>query len=120
MNTAQSEPVEILNYQNQPKILPYFLRQSTTMSTKDYFDDITIYTQFGDLSPSQLLTLFHQFKNWPGYKNSSFVTCVENNLLKMETSGVTNVDGIEINEEADDDDNDNDSNSKNENVSPIE
>lgn len=74
------------------------------MSKRDYFDNITIFTEFGDLSPSQMLTLFHQFKSWPGYKNSPFLTCMENNFLKMETSGDSTVDGIELPEEADDDD----------------
>ncbi|KAG5314475.1 TFB2M transferase, partial [Acromyrmex insinuator] len=35
--------------------------------------DYTIYTQFGDLTPTQILELFKEFKSWPDYKGSHFI-----------------------------------------------
>lgn len=55
------------------------------MSTRDYFSGINIYTQFGDLTPSQMLTLFTQFRQWPEYGESSFLASLENTLLKLES-----------------------------------
>lgn len=56
------------------------------MTTSDYYPGINIYTQFGDLSPSQVLTLFTQFRQWPEYSESSFLASMENTLLKLETA----------------------------------
>lgn len=56
------------------------------MSTSDYFPGINIYTQFGDLTPSQVLTLFTQFRQWPEYSESSFLASMENTLLKLESA----------------------------------
>lgn len=56
------------------------------MSTSDYFPGINIYTQFGDLTPSQVLTLFTQFRHWPEYSESSFLASMENTLLKLESA----------------------------------
>lgn len=56
------------------------------MTTRDYYPGINIYTQFGDLSPSQALTLFSQFRQWPEYSESSFLASMENTLLKLETA----------------------------------
>lgn len=62
---------------------------------------MNIYTQFGDLTASQMLTLFSQFRKWPEYKDSSFLASFENSMLKMETSAEESVESI-----AEDDDND--------------
>lgn len=62
---------------------------------------MNIYTQFGDLTASQMLTLFTQFRKWPEYKDSSFLASFENSMLKMETSAEESVESI-----AEDDDND--------------
>ncbi|XP_018563365.1 dimethyladenosine transferase 2, mitochondrial [Anoplophora glabripennis] len=51
----------------------------------DYFDDISIFTQFRELTPSQLLAVFKELVNYPSYPSSSFKTMVENNVLKSET-----------------------------------
>lgn len=55
---------------------------------------MNIYTQFGDLTPSQMLTLFSLFRKWPEYKESSFLASFENNMLKMEASVEQSVEGI--------------------------
>lgn len=63
--------------------------RSKPISTTDFYPNINIFTEFGDLSPSQMLTLFDQFKNCPGYKDSPFLSSMESSLIKLETSDDT-------------------------------
>lgn len=55
------------------------------LSTEDYYEKLDIFTEFGDLSPTQTLTLFDQFVNLPDYKDSLFVASLENTLLKLDS-----------------------------------
>jgi len=73
------------------------------MSTRNYYPGINIYTQFGDLRPSQMLTLFSQFRQWPEYGESSFLASLENALLKLETANDEQnlEDGVTLPEEDD-------------------
>jgi len=86
-----------------PKKLPQYSCQSTSMSTRNYYPGINIYTQFGDLRPSQMLTLFSQFRQWPEYGESSFLASLENALLKLETANDEQnlEDGVTLPEEDD-------------------
>ncbi|EDW28027.1 GL27200 [Drosophila persimilis] len=86
INPHASEPISPTYPDESPLKLPQYTIQSTTMSTRDYFPGINIYTQFGDLRPSQMLTLFRQFRQWPEYQESSFLASMENALLKLETA----------------------------------
>lgn len=54
---------------------------------------MNIFTTFGDLSPSQMLALFHQFVSWPGYESSAFRQGLEDSLQKMEltSAGIEDV-----------------------------
>lgn len=56
------------------------------LTTENYFNNLNIFTEFGDLTPSQLLTLFNTFVNWPEFQECSFRASLENNILKMETA----------------------------------
>lgn len=73
------------------------------MSPRNYYPAINIYTQFGDLLPSQMLTLFNQFRHWPEYGESSFLASLENALLKLETANDEQnlEDGVTLPEEDD-------------------
>ncbi|KYM93245.1 Dimethyladenosine transferase 2, mitochondrial [Atta colombica] len=42
--------------------------------------DYTIYTQFGDLTPTQILELFKEFKSWPDYKESHFIDYMKDSV----------------------------------------
>ncbi|XP_030376020.1 dimethyladenosine transferase 2, mitochondrial [Scaptodrosophila lebanonensis] len=86
INSEKCVPVNPLNADESSSKLPQYSTVSTTMSTQDYFPGINIYTQFGDLRPSQVLTLFSQFRRWPEYEESSFLASLENTILKLETS----------------------------------
>ncbi|XP_013105854.1 dimethyladenosine transferase 2, mitochondrial [Stomoxys calcitrans] len=75
-------------------ILPQYSAQCMSISNHDYYPNINIYTQFGDLTPSQFLTLFSMFRSWPEYEESSFLASFENNMLKLEASAEDSVEGI--------------------------
>mgnify|MGYP000563071839 CR=1 FL=1 len=49
--------------------------------------DMTIHTEFGDLTPHQILSLFHEFSSWPEYPDSPFLSSMETMLMLMEQSG---------------------------------
>lgn len=72
------------------------------ISTEDFYENINIFTQFGDLSPSQMLTLYLQFVSWPGFKRSPFLAALESSLIKMETSSESLVEDIAFEEQAED------------------
>ncbi|KAH8271412.1 hypothetical protein KR018_009214, partial [Drosophila ironensis] len=87
INPHASEPVQpTYPGENLSQKLPQYSSPSTSMSLRNYYPGINIYTQFGDLLPSQTLTLFNQFRQWPEYAESSFLASLENALLKLETA----------------------------------
>ncbi|EDW83085.1 uncharacterized protein Dwil_GK22500 [Drosophila willistoni] len=103
INQYASESITPTYPDESVKKLPPYSRQSTNISTRDYYPGINIYTQFGDLRPSQVLTLFTQFRQWPEYQESSFLASLENALLKLETVNDEQSldDSINLNEEDD-------------------
>lgn len=101
VNKRQSEVSTMLYPDEDISKLPKYSIPCKTISNQDYYPNINIYTQFGDLAPSQFLTLFSMFRKWPEYGESSFLASYENNMLKMEASAEDSVDGIV---EEDDDD----------------
>ncbi|KAG4074229.1 hypothetical protein HA402_001505 [Bradysia odoriphaga] len=58
---------------------------SMTLSDRDYYDNLNIYTQFGDLQPTQLLTLFCEFRMIPEYSSSGFMSSLEKVLENKTT-----------------------------------
>uniref|UniRef100_A0A0A1X1H7 rRNA adenine N(6)-methyltransferase n=1 Tax=Zeugodacus cucurbitae TaxID=28588 RepID=A0A0A1X1H7_ZEUCU len=90
INSVPSETLKPL-YPEDVAELPQYSTRCTTMSNLDFYPRMNIYTQFGDLSPSQMLTLFTQFRKWPEYSESSFVASLENTLLKMEAAADENI-----------------------------
>ncbi|XP_073814695.1 mitochondrial transcription factor B2 [Musca autumnalis] len=101
VNKRQREESKQLYTKEDISKLPQYSTPCRTISNRDYYPNINIYTQFGDLTPSQFLTLFTMFRKWPEYEESSFLASYENNMLKMEASAEDSVDGIA---EEDDDD----------------
>ncbi|XP_030558774.1 dimethyladenosine transferase 2, mitochondrial [Drosophila novamexicana] len=85
INQNALEDVSPIYADESTQHLPQYTMQSTSMSNRNYYPGINIYTQFGDLTPSQMLTLFTQFRQWPEYSESSFLASMENTLLKLET-----------------------------------
>ncbi|CAO1431609.1 unnamed protein product [Diamesa hyperborea] len=97
VNSKNVQQVKLLNPKIDLKSLPTYAEPCKTLSTQDFVQNINIWTEFGDLSPTQTLTLFDQFISWKEYKQSPFIACLENNLMKMES-----VPEEEITEEDDD------------------
>lgn len=59
-----------------------------TLSHQDYYDELNIFTEFGDLQPTELLTLFSEFRMLPTYFSCNFLPSLENNLLKIRAKQV--------------------------------
>lgn len=66
--------------------LPKYSVPSCSISNKYNFSNMNIFTQFGDLCPSQMLSLFSEFRSWPEYPLSPFLASLENCLLKLEAA----------------------------------
>lgn len=64
--------------------LPPYCEPSKELSSDCYYEGLNIFTEFGDLSPSQALTIFNQFVRWPEYKDCPFIHSMENNFIKMD------------------------------------
>jgi dimethyladenosine transferase 2, mitochondrial len=63
--------------------LPEHIEPCRNLTLEDYPSNMNIYTEFGDLTPTQVLTIFDQFVHWPEFKESSFTTSLENVLFKI-------------------------------------
>ncbi|KAJ8926122.1 hypothetical protein NQ315_009979 [Exocentrus adspersus] len=51
----------------------------------DFFDEVDIFTQFRELTPTQLLAVFKELLNYPSFANSPFTAMIEDDLVKKET-----------------------------------
>lgn len=45
--------------------------------------NVNIFTEFGEISPQHIFYLFHEFINWPEYKDSSFISLMQQHYMKM-------------------------------------
>lgn len=81
------------------RTLPDLVEPCRKLSTQANIDDINIFTEFGDLTPIQVLTLFDEFINWPEFKECSFNASLENTLMKLHTTPDEDV--LELPEEED-------------------
>ena len=61
-------------------------------------DGLNIFTEFGELTPYQILNLFIRFKSLPGYKTSPFLSCMDSILERIDENVVfeTNTDFDEL------------------------
>ncbi|KAJ6643173.1 Dimethyladenosine transferase 2, mitochondrial, partial [Pseudolycoriella hygida] len=69
----------LLNFNTKPSVTPTpirinnscqappFTNPSMTLSNEDFYNKLNTFTKFGDLQPSELLTLFYEFSNLPDY-----------------------------------------------------
>lgn len=90
-----------LTYAEEKKTshLPKYSIPSQTISNKNHFPNMNIFTQFGDLNPSQLLSLFSEFRSWPEYAVSPFLASLENCLLKLEAAEEQDINEDDDNQE---------------------
>lgn len=66
--------------------------------------NMTIYTEFGDLTPQQILSLFHEFSSWPEYPDCSFLSSMESMLSSVEQSVGDDIDVTAIRDVVDEGD----------------
>lgn len=85
------------------KVIPQMERWVPGCGPRLISKGLTIFHEFGDLSPFQILELFLEFSSWPEFSTCPFLHSMENSLIKMEEPG--NSDDFD-----DDDHNDDDSN----------
>ncbi|XP_060523717.1 uncharacterized protein LOC132700420 [Cylas formicarius] len=52
---------------------------------EDYFDEMGIFTQFDELNPNQIVSLFKEIAASESYEKSSFVNLIEHQLMHRET-----------------------------------
>uniref|UniRef100_A0A182JU81 rRNA adenine N(6)-methyltransferase n=1 Tax=Anopheles christyi TaxID=43041 RepID=A0A182JU81_9DIPT len=64
-------------------VLPSQLLKSVPLSSNDYVDNFNIFTEFGELTPAQVLTLFNEFINWSEFHQSPFMQAVESQKQKQ-------------------------------------
>jgi dimethyladenosine transferase 2 len=98
VNRKPSEAVKKLNLDTNSSKIPIFSESATTISNQNFIDNMNIFTQFGDLTPSQVLTIFDEFTNWPEFKECPFVASMENSLMKLETTPDESTDNLDLQE----------------------
>uniref|UniRef100_A0A1B6D0A2 rRNA adenine N(6)-methyltransferase n=1 Tax=Clastoptera arizonana TaxID=38151 RepID=A0A1B6D0A2_9HEMI len=54
-------------------------------------EGITLFTEFGDLTPQEILHIFKLFASWPEFNSCPFLSSMETALLKMENPGCVDV-----------------------------
>lgn len=100
-NKFKIEPAKTMNVDGFD-----IVTESSEIRTNDFAQNISIFTEFGDLTPSQLLSLFVEFKSWPEFSETTFITSMENMLLKLENPDeVLDVDDETYTEEIEEKDN---------------
>ncbi|XP_066991460.2 dimethyladenosine transferase 2, mitochondrial [Anabrus simplex] len=68
------------------RVIPDLERWIPGCGSRLVLQGMNIFTQFGDLTPEEVLSLFHEFSSWPEYPHSPFLASMETMFLKMEQS----------------------------------
>jgi dimethyladenosine transferase 2, mitochondrial len=66
--------------------LPLLCQPCFELTNNDFIENANIFTEFGDLTPSQVLTLFDQFINWPEFRECSFNASLDSAMMKFHTN----------------------------------
>nr|CAD7425591.1 unnamed protein product [Timema monikensis] len=66
------------------RIIPELERWIPNCGPRLIMRGINIFTEFGDLTPHEILLIFQDFSSWPEYPMCTFPASVETALLKME------------------------------------
>ncbi|CRK90054.1 CLUMA_CG003775, isoform A [Clunio marinus] len=90
INEKSESPPELINPQLDLDSQPKLCQPCRKLSNEDFIN-MTIFTQFGDLTPNQALTIFDQFINWPEFKDSTFKESLEATLVKIHTNPDDNI-----------------------------
>lgn len=90
--SARAEPPRVLHQNDK---LPDFCAHCYELSSNDFYSNMNIFTEFGDLNPNQMLSIFNTFRNLEGFRDSSFVSNMELQLMKQETTSDETINEIE-------------------------
>jgi dimethyladenosine transferase 2, mitochondrial len=93
---------KLLNPNFDPSDLPLLSQPCYQLSNHDFPNNINIFTEFGDLTPNQVLSLFDSFVSWPEFPQCSFNASLESALIKMHSSPDESVESRDLVEEVDD------------------
>lgn len=86
MNNEPPQEIQYM-YPNENVLdIPLHSNRCVHISDKDYFQDMNIYTQFGDLTPANFLRVYLDFSEWPEYRDSAFLAAFDNTILKLHES----------------------------------
>lgn len=94
LNAKPTEEPKLFDPKLDVKALPDFMEPCCKLSNENFVQNINIYTEFGDLHPTQVLTLFDQFINWPEFRECSFGALLEDVLIKLHTNPEESVDEL--------------------------
>jgi dimethyladenosine transferase 2, mitochondrial len=86
VNPTPSIQSELMNPNIDLSTLPPLSQPCYQLSNQDFLEDCHIFTEFGDLTPNQVLSLFDRFRNWPEFHQSSFNASLESALMKLHSS----------------------------------
>lgn len=80
---VQAKPL----HEQTSDIKPSMYRESCRELIKnETIDNLSIFTEFGELSPLQIYHIFEQFINFPEFKESPFNALMETAMLKLQHS----------------------------------
>ncbi|PNF30306.1 hypothetical protein B7P43_G15016 [Cryptotermes secundus] len=86
------------------RVIPQLEKWIPGCGSRFIVDGMTIFTQFGDLTPQEILTVFHKFISWPEYGVCPFHAVMETTFMRMESgidsTGKDSDDEIEEDEES--------------------
>ncbi len=83
VNTKEPQRPTTLFPNENKGFLSQHYNQCQSLTVHDYVDNIHVFTPWGHLTPTQILTLFNQFINWPEYENSAFNEMMEKHFEKI-------------------------------------
>lgn len=99
VNAKAREQPRLINPNLDLSTLPALCHPCYELTNADFADDVNIFTEFGDLTPTQVLTLFDQFINWPEFRECSFNASLESAMMKYHTNPDDVVDSRDLVEE---------------------
>lgn len=67
------------------RVIPQLEKWISGCGPRVIMDGMTIFTEFGDLTPQEILSLFHKFVSWPEYPVCPFIASMETSFTKMES-----------------------------------
>lgn len=71
--------------------LPLFCEPTKDLYEDFIYQDLDIFTEFGDLSPAQALHIFNQFVRFPEFKDCPFQSTMETSFEKTTEESIENV-----------------------------